>query len=114
VDRHRIFIIGDSLFADGVIAALRRVDTVRVIGTASSLEAAASQLSLSHLDVIILVDTTEEDSLTDFGGLVARFPKLPIIRTTLIGNKIQVTTSQCVSASMSELLDAIATLPKGS
>ncbi len=112
MDQHRIFVIGDSLFADSVTATMRHVDTVHVVGTAPSIEAIDSWLSLNHLDLIIVAGTTGEDSSADFGSLVARFPHLPIIRTTLNTDQIQITTSQCVGARLSDLLEVIATLPK--
>lgn len=112
MDRHKIFIIGDSLFANGIIAVMRRVDTMRVIGMVPSLEAAASWLSRNQPDVIIVVGITGEDSGKDFGSLVAHFPHLPIIWTTLTTDKIQITTSQCVDAHMAGLLEVIAALPK--
>ena len=110
--QHRIFVVGNSLFADTIVQVLRSCDLVRVNGTAPSLEAAVTRLETERPDAIIVVGTTNEDTSAIVGSLVASYPKLPVICATLNAHKIQVTTSRCIRADMPGLLDAITTLPK--
>jgi CheY-like chemotaxis protein len=110
--QYRIFVVGDSLFADTIVQMLRNGEVVEVLGTASGLEATVTWLETERPDAIIVAGTTEVDTGAIFGPLVAGYPDLPIIRTTLNARKIQVTTSRCIRADMPDLLDAITTLPK--
>jgi DNA-binding NarL/FixJ family response regulator len=110
--RHRVFIVGNSLFADTIIQMLQTTDLVEIVGHASGLEATVTRVEIDHPDAVIVAGTAETDTNAIFGSLVASFPKLPIIRTLLSTRKVQVTTSRCIRADMPELLEAIATLPK--
>jgi DNA-binding NarL/FixJ family response regulator len=110
--KHRVIIVGNSLFADAIVQMLQHGDVVQVIGTASSLEATVTWLEVNRPDAIIVAGTTSEDTNAIFGSLIANYPQLPVIRTTLNAHKIQVATSRCIRADMPDLLNAITTLPK--
>ena len=110
-DTCQVFIVGDSLFAETLSQMLVSSGTVVIIGAASSPEEALPLLATARPDVVIVADTGETDRPT-FDRLLATHPDLPIIRADLSQDYVQVITSQRVGARRSDLLAAIAALPK--
>jgi chemotaxis response regulator CheB len=110
-DTCRVFILGDSLFAETLSEMLISSGTVVIIGSASSPEEALPLLATAQPDVVIVADTGETDRLT-FDHLLAAHPDIPIIRADLRRDYVQVITSKLVGARRSDLLAAIAALPK--
>ena len=109
----RIFIIGDSLFAETLAGMLARAGGVSVIGASATPEAALPLLGRVCPDAVIVAGIGD-DPAQDLGHLLAAFPDLPVIRADLNADSVQVITSQRVSARPSDLLAAIAALPKRS
>ena len=110
-DTYRVFIVGDSLFAETLSRMLARSGTVTIIGTASSAEEAFPLLESECPDVVIMADTSET-SLGVLDPLLAAHADLPVIRADLNHDYVQVITSKRVGARRSDLLAALATLPK--
>lgn len=106
----RIFIIGDSLFAETLAGMLRHAGDVTVVGAAAKPEAAFPLIPGTCPDAVIVAGIGE-DPTQDLGQLLAAFPDLPVIRADLNADSVQVITSQRVSARPSDLLAAIAALP---
>jgi DNA-binding NarL/FixJ family response regulator len=114
MDGHRVFIVGGSLFAEilaQMLATRSGAGAVNVIGAAPTLEAALPLLETNSPDAVI-VTGSDETAPAIFGPLLAAFPDLPLIRADLGANQVQVITSQRVAACSSDLLAAIAALPK--
>jgi DNA-binding NarL/FixJ family response regulator len=110
-DTCQVFVVGDSLFAETLSQMLASSGTVVIIGAASSPEEALPLMATARPDVVIVADTGENDRRT-FDHLLAAHPDLPIIRADLSRDYVQVITSQLVGARRSDLLAAIAALPK--
>ena len=108
---HRIFIVGDSLFAESLSQMLARSGAVTIIGSASSPEEAMPLLETACPDVVIVADTSDTEQVT-FAPLLASHPDLPVIRADLNRDYVQIITSQRVGARRSDLLAVIAALPK--
>jgi DNA-binding NarL/FixJ family response regulator len=111
MDAPRVFVIGDSLFAETLAQLLARAGVVNVINAAPTCEAALPLLAQAPCDALVCADTGDLGSL---GLLLAAYPDLPIIRADLDTDSVQVITSRRVGARTSDLLAAIAALPKRS
>jgi DNA-binding NarL/FixJ family response regulator len=107
----RLFIIGDSLFAETLTQTLSRAASVRIIGSAPSPSEALSLLSNCQTDAVIVAGENEM-STAAFGQLLAAFPDLPIICADLSLDSVQVITSHRIGTHSSDLLAAVAELPK--
>ena len=107
---HRVVIMGKSLFAEALAQMLTSYAAViEIIAIAPTLEAAQPQIAAEEPDAVIVTDPTDT---AVFGSLLALYPDLPIISANPDTDKIQVITSQRVSARSSNLLAAISALPK--
>ena len=109
----RIFIIGDSLFAETLAGMLGHAGDVTVVGAVPTPEAAYPLIPGACPDAVIVAGIGDEPT-HDMGHLLAAFPDLPVIRADLNADSVQVITSQRVSARPSDLLAAIAALPSRS
>lgn len=106
----KVFIVGDSLYATGINRVLEDSAQVRVIGRATSLFAAMSMLKTITPDVIIVAGTLEEETISLVGAFITVYSHVPILRTDLGTNKLQLIASQYLDASAFDLLTAMATL----
>lgn len=111
MDRHRVFVVGDSVFAMGIAQNLIDSQAVTVVGTAPTLEAALPQLQANSLDALIIA-AAEQEATTGFGPLLATCPELVIIRTDLSSNQVQVISSRWIQARHVELIEVINALPR--
>jgi len=108
----RVFIIGDSLFAEGLAKMLAQAESATLVGVAPTAEAASPLIESSRADTIIV--TAIGDAADSFSQLITRHPTLPILRADLNANTVQVITSQQVSANVPDLLTALTNLSKRS
>lgn len=108
----RVVIVGTSLFAEALAQMLAGA-AIEIVGILPTLELAQTQIAAQDPDAIIVTSTDPTDTAV-YGSLLALHPDLPIISTNPDADKIQVITSQRVSARSSDLLAAIAALPKRS
>jgi hypothetical protein len=113
MEARKVFIIGDSLFAETLTSMLAASATVRLAGSAPTPEAALPLLKTCIPDAVIVAGVNEP-SPSAFGQLLAAFPDLPIIHADLSASDVQVITSQRVGTRSSDLLAAITALPKRS
>jgi chemotaxis response regulator CheB len=107
----RLFIIGNSLFAETLTQMLSREASVRIIGSAPSPNAALPMLSACQTDAVVVAGENEM-STAAFGQLLATYPDLPVICADLSRDVVQVITSHRIGTRASDLLAAVAELPK--
>lgn len=107
---HRVFVVGDSLFAESVADLLGHSPAVMVVGVAATTQAALAQLSVCLPDIILIL-SSDEHAEVDLGPLLSRHPDLPILRADLNVNDLRLIRSQRVEARMADLLAAIQALP---
>lgn len=110
MEARKVLIVGDSLFAETLARTLANAD-VEVVASAPTPEAALPLLKAKGPDAIIVANTSEAPSAA-FGHLLAACPDFPIIYADLSTNNIQAITSHRVGPRTSDLLAAIAALPK--
>ena len=90
---------------------LASADQVEVIGCAPSAEAARPQIQASRPDALILACESELPPEL-VGRLLTADPALPLILADLGANRVQIITSQVIGAHTSDLVAAIAVLPR--
>jgi len=110
--QRRVFIIGQSLFAETLKQLLSSAAEVSIVGHASSVVNAISTFDFAMVDVVILTATTAVPIAEDVNQLLSIAPNIPIISTNLDENTVQVITSKRVDARLSELLSVLAKLPE--
>jgi DNA-binding NarL/FixJ family response regulator len=113
MDARTVFIIGDSLFAETLARTLATPGGVEVVGSAPTPEAALPLIKARCPDAVIVAGVGEVTPAA-FAQLLASHPDLPLIRADLSASDVQVITSQRVGARSSDLLAAIAGLPRRS
>ena len=112
MEMSRVFIVGDTLFAETLAKMLATDGTVQVIGTASSLEAALPQLKLCHPDAVIVAGVERVPDAA-FARFLVENPEISILCTDLGTNDVQIVVNQRISVhTTSDLLAIIAALPK--
>ena len=111
MELRNVFVIGDSLFAHTLIQSLGGSENVAVIGTAPTPEDALPMLKEQNLDAVIMA-AADENVVVDFAPILIENPELAIIRADLSTKQMQVITNQSIDARISDLLSAIADLPK--
>jgi hypothetical protein len=111
MERRRVFVVGDSLFAETLVKLLASDERVELIGWAPTADAALLQIRAICPDALILACENEPPS-----ELVGRFltadPGLPLILAHLNENRILVFTSRYIGTRTSDLFAAIEVLPK--
>ena len=114
MNRHRVFIVGDSLFAEALVqllAGCANTDAVEVIGSAPTIEAVLPLLKAKCPDVVIVAGP-DEATTEIFDPILATCPDLPIICADPGADNVQVITSQRVGTRSSDLIAAIVALPR--
>jgi DNA-binding NarL/FixJ family response regulator len=106
-----VFVVGDSLYAETLVQVLGDSETVVVSGTAPTPEEALPLLQRQSPDAVI-VAVADESVVVTFAPILIANPNLPIIHADLNTNQVQVITNQSIDARTSDLLAAIAALPK--
>jgi chemotaxis response regulator CheB len=116
METRRVFIVGDSLFAETLVQTLGIANpAVEMAGSAPTPEAAMPLIKTKRPDAVVVAKASAgEPPSAVFGQFLAAYPDLPIIYADLSANDVQVITSQRVGARSSDLLAAIAELPKRS
>lgn len=111
VNRCRVFILGDSLFAETLRQMLASQPDVQIVGTADSPAATITAVSATHPDAIIIAEASSQPTHI-YGPLLAAYPDIPILCANLSRDYVQIITSQRVNARKNDLLTAIRSLPK--
>jgi chemotaxis response regulator CheB len=107
----KVFVVGDSLFAETLIEIFGQSDNVVVIGTAPTIEDSLSLLEGKFPDAVI-VAVADENVTAAFTPILIANPNLPIIHADINTNQVQVITNEPIDAHVSDLLAAIAGLPE--
>ena len=114
MEARTVFVVGDSLFADALKQTLAD-NSVEILGSAPTPEAALPLLSARGPDAVILANASADPTLPAVvGQFLAAYPDLPIICANFGVNAIQVVSSHQVGTHSSDLLAAISALPKRS
>jgi hypothetical protein len=112
MEARRIFIIGDTLFAETLANLLAADDTIQVSGTANTLDDALPQLKPCHLDAVIVAGVNRVPDAA-FARFLVECPEMSILCTDLGTNDVQIVLNQRVSVhNSSDLLAIIAALPR--
>jgi len=107
METRRVYIVGDTLFAETLVQMLGEYEAIEVIGSAPTPSEALTRLQNQNPDVVIVAGVSES-----IISLLVACPDLPVIHTDLNTNRIQVITNQTIDARISDLLTAISALPK--
>jgi hypothetical protein len=108
----RVFIIGGSLFADGIAHMLTGSRMVEVIGSVPTFEVALPLLETDCPDAVI-VTASEQSRPVLFEPLLLTCPDLSIIYVDLNrADRVQIITSRRIEPHRSDLLAAIAAIPR--
>jgi len=101
------------MFADSLTQLLTSAGTVEIVGAPLTAQAAFPLIAADQPDALIVASAKALPPAT-FGQFLAAYPDLPIIYADLSADDVQVITSQRVGTRSSDLLAAIAALPKRS
>lgn len=107
---HRVFVVGDSLFAESIAGLLGHSPSVSVIGVAATLHTALPQLHQCRPDLVIVLSSGAHPA-EDLGPLLIQLPDLPILRADLTANDLRLIHSLRVQARVTDLLATIRALP---
>jgi len=107
---HRVFIVGDSLFAETVAQLMGHHSALSVAGTAADVTGALAQLPDCQPDLIIVTSGRAGEEF-DLCPLLTQFPDLPIVRADLNANDLRIIRSQRLEARTADLVAAIQSLP---
>jgi hypothetical protein len=113
MEQIRVVIVGNSLpaesfahrLADGMAAS-----SLKVMGTAATIEEAIPLLDSNEVDVLIVAGT-DRVSTSRLGPVLAQYSDVPVIRIDVSHHKIQIITSREVDARAVDLVEAIKALP---
>ena len=112
MEARRIFIIGDTLFAETLAKLLAEDTTIQVSGTANNLDDALPRLGPCHPDAVIVAGVNRVPDAA-FARFLVECPEMSILCTDLGTNDVQIVLNQRVSVhNSSDLLAIIAALPK--
>ena len=107
---HRVFIVGDSLFAETLRQILTATEGIDVIGSAPTPEAALPLLKTQLPDAVIVANV--EETLPAFvSQFLSVYPGLPIICADLNTDEVQIITSRRIAARSDDLIKVIRSLP---
>lgn len=107
----RIFVVGNSLFADNVAQLLRASETVKQVDCFPGIADALHAIEKTPPNVLIFadVDTTILVGNTPFLPIC---PDIPVICTDHQSNILKLITSTHVSARLADLVNAVSVLSK--
>jgi chemotaxis response regulator CheB len=108
----RVFIVGDTLFAETLAKLLAGDETIRVAGTASCLDEALPLLKPCYPDMVIVAGVERVPDAA-FARFLMEYPDIPILCTDLGTNDVQIVVNRRISVhNADDLLAIIANLPK--
>lgn len=112
MDRIKVLVLGEALPAEGIARALAGLEEILFVAQARTLMGAQHLMAEAAVDVVILIDDGRQPN-THLAPLLNLYPGLPIIRANIDSAKVQIITSRCADASLSGLIDAIASTARG-
>ena len=107
----RLFIVGDSLFADALVRILALSPMVQVVGFSPTPHAALERIS-ETLPEAIIVAGTKDPPRPHWGQLLVHFPNIPLIRADLATNNLLLITCKPIHARPTEFITALTELPQ--
>lgn len=111
----RLFIVGDSLFAHALARMFAFSPEVRVVGGAPSPQTALQALAETLPEAIIVAGASDlnpnEPAANQWGQLLVRFPKIPLIRADLATDHLLLITCVHIEARPESLLAVLKHLP---
>lgn len=105
----RVFVVGESLFAETLVKMLAGAESIEVIGSAPTLKAALPLIETGQPHAVIVASAGEIPAAT--GEFLSVHLDLPIICADLSMNHVRVITSQRIAARSDNLIKAIRRLP---
>lgn len=106
----KVFIVGDSLFAETVAQLMDRHPGVALAGMAVDMDAALARLPDCEPDLIIVVPSGGRGEF-NLDPLLDQYPDLPIVRADLTANDLRIIRSQRLEARTADLITAIQSFP---
>jgi DNA-binding NarL/FixJ family response regulator len=106
---HKVFVVGDSLFAEAIVQLLAHSAGIEVAGYAESVDTALAQIAVHRPDVVMVLGLAEQPM--GICPLLAAEPDLPVIRATLHFDGFRLIHSRQVGTRTADLLAAILELP---
>ena len=106
---HKVYVIGESLFATAIVELLAHSTGIEVTGHAEDVTCALPEILASRPDVLLMLGQSEQPS--DICPILAAEPDLPVIRATLHFSGFRLIHSKQVGTRTSDLLTAILELP---
>lgn len=106
-----VYLIGTTIFAESLSHMLEESGEIRIVGVAASLSKAVEDQRLSHADVILITEPSQDPNERILSFLESQ-KDIPVIYTDLQRESIQVITSVSYRARVKDLKDAILSLPK--
>lgn len=110
---HRVFVIGDSLFAETLTQLLEQREELCIVGVSTSVESAITDVLQEFPDVFVIAESNES-YIQNLTMLLANFPDIPIVCSDLNSNTLQIFSNQRYQARTAELVTAITSLQKRS
>ena len=107
----KVIVVGDSLFAETLTRTLKSAPSVRVVGSAPTAQAALPLIDSWHPDAIIVAGHGDSSTQT-CGQVLAAHPDVPLICADPGLDRVQVITSQPIGTRTTDLLAAVAGLPR--
>ena len=114
MEKRRIFIAGDTLFAEMLVSMLAENPGIEIVGVSPDLSNIQPLMNTCTPDALLYTrKAVESDSA--FAQFLTHNPELPVLCADLSTNAIQIIYSRHLSIhSSNELLAALAELPKRS
>lgn len=106
----RVFVVGESLFAEALRGMLANSGLLAIAGVAPTADVARPLIEQDPPDVVILVGADAPSSAA-LGLFLTICPTVAVICTDLNTHTIHLFTGHAIGARFADLLDAIATLP---
>ena len=113
MNMHRVFVIGDSLFAETLTQLLEQREELCIVGVSRSAESAITE-NLQDLPDVFVIAGSNESHKQNLTTLLAKFPDIPVVCSDLNSNFLQIFSNQRYQARTAELVSAITSLQKRS
>lgn len=103
---HKIFIFGESLFAEGIAKMLSAQVGFNIVGQSSMIDVALEIIETKQANLIIF-DNSQHNKKNYISILIFKFPNLNFIITDLTKQFVQIVSSHLIQPKVSSILTAI-------
>ena len=111
LNNRRVFILGSSLLTNGIVRMLEEDPRFMVLGCVTTVDEALAAMATCEVDAIVVMGTDHQSAIHAY-PVLARYPDVPFLHADISQDHVQLVTSQKIKATPSELLAAIANLPR--